>query len=104
MSILRDLYRNLLVPGAIRDIASGEASNWTFDDWYAALVKFPIVDMKHIAVQIILNHTGDLGRSVVTTVLLRRTVSKMKAMRSEYWCVYHDCDSKQCPAGSHEDD
>ena len=96
------LYRNFLTPRVILEILRGETENWTLEEWRAALIRIPILDVKKIAVHIILDHTGSLGRAVVSEVLIRRSIAKAEAIGSDCFCVYHDCDIKDCPAGEHD--
>lgn len=101
MSLL-DALQRLLTPGIIGEILRGETDDWSRADW-AAVTRFPVIDLEILTVHFLLDHTGRLGKSLISEVLLRRSMAKAKSTGSNVFCVYHDCDLKNCPPGTHED-
>jgi len=97
-------FPNSLTANAFRRFLRGEEREWTAGDWYVVLVKFPVVDIEEIATHLLLDYTGRFGRHIASTVLLRRSLAKADAIGSECFCIYHDCDSKDCPPEAHDDD
>ncbi len=97
----RSFARNSFVVGVLRDVLSGEVRSWTRWDWYAAVVRFPLLDARRMLATFLLDHTGALGREIQSEVLYRRSLAKATAIGSDCFCVFHDCDARDCPAGKH---
>lgn len=95
------LYRNLLTPGIVREVIEGSVREWTWADLVAA-ARCPLRDLRRIAVWFLLDYTGSFGDAIHAEVITRRSVTKARAIGSECFCCYHDCDTKDCPPGEHE--
>ena len=74
---------------------------WTRGDWGAVPVIL-LHDARHWLARWLLD--GPLGRAIESEVGYRQMLAHATAMGSDCFCVYHDCDTKDCPPGAHEDD
>lgn len=74
---------------------------WTWEDWLAT-PQIVFLDARRWLVQKLLD--GPLGNAILSEIGFRQALAHARAIGSECYCVYHRCDSKDCPAdGSHDD-
>lgn len=99
---LRYAFRNLMTPGLVSDALSGDSVEWATGDWRTVLHVL-LWDAKHLTACFLIDGTGGLGHYITSEVLRRRSLAKAQAIGSECFCVFHDCDSKDCPEGFHDD-
>lgn len=69
----------------------------------AAVPKLIAMDVRQAVARFLLDKTK-IGEAVIVEERFRYTLKRARELKCDVYCCYHDCDSKDCPVGFHDDD